>query len=326
MNSTVSRALKDHPGISDATKAKVWKLAEELKYVPNTLAMGLRRKKSNTIGVVIPEVVHFFFSTVISGIEDVAYEKGYSVILTQSNEDYEREKFNVRSLLNHRVDGILIDVASSTSNFDHIEDVKQRGVPLVYFDRLVKEMTGSKVVVNDYKGAYVATNHLINLGYTRIAHLAGPKGLSITWDRLEGYKRALIDRKLGIDENLIVYGVGIEVKESKRIAYEMLSRRHRPQAIFAVNDPAALGVLSAASSLGIKVPEDLAVIGFSNWDFTEFTSPSLSTVDQPGYEIGYRAASLLIEQIEQDEEEEIKDQTVVLDASLVLRESTPKLP
>ncbi len=324
--STVSRALQDHPAISKKTKEKVWKEAKRINYVPNTLARSLRQKRSKTIGVVIPEVVHFFFSTVISGIEDVAYEKGYSVILTQSNEEYEREKMNISTLLNHRVDGFLIDVARDSKDLSHIEMIQKRGTPVVFFDRLVSGLTGDQVVVNDFKGAYLATDHLINLGYTRIAHLAGPPGLSITEDRLEGYKKALMDKKLGIDENMIVHGVGVDIDVTRKIAFELLSRRHRPQAIFAVNDPAAVGTLAAAQDLGIKVPDELAIIGFSNWQFTEFTNPSLSTVDQPGYDIGHQAALLLIEEIERDEEEGPKapDRTVVLEASLILRRSTPK--
>ena len=321
--STVSRALKDHPAISDATKKAVNEMANKLNYQPNTLAMGLRQRRTKTIGVVIPEVVHFFFSTVISGIEEVAHSHGYSVILTQSNEEYERERLNIQSLYNHRVDGILMDVAMNTSDFQHIEDIRERGTPIVYFDRLVESLPGSKVITDDFRGAYLATKHLVDLGYTRIAHLAGPPGLSITKNRLEGYKKALIDSKLGIDENLIIPGVGIEVDKSKSIAREMLMWRHRPQAVFCVNDPAALGTLSAAQELGIKVPDELAIIGFSNWQFTEFTHPTLTTVDQPGYKIGYEAASILIKEIEADEDDMVEEQTIVLDATLIIRESAP---
>ncbi|MDH5400619.1 MAG: LacI family transcriptional regulator, partial [Cyclobacteriaceae bacterium] len=231
--STVSRALKDHPDISNDTKKAVTDLAAKWNYQPNTIAMGLRQNKTNTIGVIIPELVHFFFSTVISGIEDVAYSGGYSVIVSQSGENLEREALDIQTMFNHRVDGILMSVTKETDHFEHIGAIFDRGMPMVFFDRVIDSIACSKVVVDDFEGGYQATAHLIKQGYTRIAHLAGPEKLHIARQRLAGYKKALMDHGLGIDESMIFFE-DFRGDEScaREITLEMLDKRNPPQAIF----------------------------------------------------------------------------------------------
>src|SRR5882672_8958507 len=199
--STVSRALKDHPDISTETKKLVNALSEKLNYQPNIVALNLRQKKTNTIGVIIPEIVHFFFSTVISGIEDIAYQAGYNVILAQSNESYQREVTDMKALFNSRVDGMLLSISRETTNYDHIESIISKGVPIVFYDRMYNNPETSRVIVDDYVGAKEAVEHLIEQGCQRIAHLEGAPGTSIGEDRKRGYLDALSENNIPAKEN-----------------------------------------------------------------------------------------------------------------------------
>lgn len=320
--STVSRALKDHFEISEETKRAVKRVAKELNYQPNSLALSLRNSKSNAIGVVIPEIVHFFFSTVISGIEDVAHSKGYNVIITQSNESYERELANVQTLFNNRVDGLLISISKETFDFKHIEELQDKGLPIVFFDRIADVKDCSSVTVNDFLGGYQATQHLVNQGYKRIAHLAGPSGLYIMNQRLAGYKKALEDAGLPFDEDLIVYDMSTSADDAYAASYELFNSKN-PDAIFASNDIAAMGAIKAAQKYGKNVPLDVGIVGFSNWQFTELTNPSITTIEQPGFEIGQKAMEMLLNHIESDSEE-IEVESIKLETRLIARESTKK--
>lgn len=320
--STVSRALKDHFEISEETKKSVRRVAEELNYQPNSLALSLRNSKSNTIGVVIPEIVHFFFSTVISGIEDVAHSKGYNVIITQSNESYDREVQNVQTLFNNRVDGVLISISTETFDYKHIEDLKEKGLPVVFFDRIAKVGGSSSVTVDDFLGGYQATEHLIKQGYKRIAHLAGPASLYIMNERLNGYKKALEDAGLPVDEGLIISDSSKDDKAAYDATFKLFNSKN-PDAIFASNDVAAMGAIKAAQKYGKNVPIDVGVVGFSNWQFTQLTNPSITTIEQPGFEIGQKAMEMLLKQIESDSEEP-EVESIKLETKLIARESTLK--
>ena len=322
--STVSRALKDHPDISPDTKKAVKELAQKLNYQPNIIALSLRQSKTNTIGVIIPEITHFFFSTVISGIEDIAYDKGYNVIISQSNESYDREVSDLRALFNSRVDGLLISVSRETTNFDHFTSVFERGMPMVFFDRVADKLDTSRIIVDDADGAYQATNHLIEQGCKHIAHIAGPDNLLITKKRADGYIKALGDHNAIVDPDFIKYANLGGIEESKEITLKWLKGKKKPDGIFCSNDLAAVGALQAARELKIKVPEELAIIGFSNWQITSLTDPPLSTVDQPGYEMGRQAAELLIKEIESGENEFIEPQVITLPTKLVIRGSSQK--
>lgn len=321
--STVSRALKDHPDISLATKQAVTKLAEELNYQPNSIALSLRQSKSNTIGVIIPEIVHFFFSTIISGIEDVAYEAGYSVIVSQSNESYDREVMDSKALFNNRVDGMLVSVSRETANFDHLASIHKRGMPMVFFDRVCDLIDCSQVVVDDYDGAYQATTHLIQQGYQKIAHLGGPTNLAIHKQRLEGYKAALKENGMSVDESLIFTDHNSDDDQNaKEIASMLLDSPNPPDALFAINDITALGAMKAAKERNIKIPQDFGIVGFSNWQFTALTEPAITTVDQPGFAMGQEAARLLIKEIEAKNGEVIEPITKTLKTNLLIRESS----
>jgi len=324
--STVSRALKDHPDISPETKKAVNELAEKLNYQPNVVALSLRQSKTNTLGVIIPEIVHFFFSTVISGIEDVAYSAGYNVILTQSNESLQRELTDMKALFNSRVDGMLISLSRETTNFDHIESMLAKGVPMVFFDRVYEHPSSSKVIVDDFSGAKEATLHLIDQGCKRIAHIEGSPNLAITKQRLEGYLEALKDRGVAIDKNLIYPCPEATIEAGKEVTEKMLAGGPAPDAIFATNDPVAMGAMQAIRAKGLKIPGDIAVVGFSNWLFSSMMDPPLSSVDQPGFEMGQEATKLLIRQIEMKSKENLDPQpeTKILKTRLVVRESSSK--
>ncbi|MEM6522392.1 MAG: LacI family DNA-binding transcriptional regulator [Bacteroidota bacterium] len=321
--STVSRALKDHPDISPETKKLVSELAEKLNYQPNSIALSLRHSKSNTIGVVIPQVVHWFFSTVISGVEDIAYGAGYSVIVSQSNESYEKEVRDVKALFNNRVDGILVSMSKDTTDYGHFESLYARGVPMVFYDRVCEAINCSKVIVDDYGAAYNATNHLIQQGYKSIAHLAGARNLQISKHRLEGYKAALKENKLPYHASHVVYeNLADDERPAKALTSKLLNSENPPDAIFASNDISALGAMIAAKEKGLKIPGEFGIVGFSNWRFTELTEPTLSTVDQRGFEMGQEAARLLIKEIESEDEVMIEPVTKTLETELIVRRSS----
>lgn len=324
--STVSRALKDHPDISPETKKAVNELAEKLNYQPNIVALSLRQSKTNTIGVIIPEIVHFFFSTVISGIEDVANKAGYNVIITQSNELVEREKASIKTLFNSRVDGMLISLSRETNAYDHIDNILAKGVPMVFFDRVYNTINSSKVIVDDLSGAKDATQHLIDQGCKRIAHIEGPPNLDITKQRLEGYLEVLKENKIPVDQELIVSCPSGTIEEGKSATEKLLKLGNRPDAIFATNDPAAMGAMQAIKEAGLSIPNDIAVVGFSNWIFSALLDPSLSSVDQPGFEMGQEAAKLLIRQIgvKSKDNTEPTPETKVLKTRLIVRDSSVK--
>jgi LacI family transcriptional regulator len=324
--STVSRALKDHPDISPHTKKAVNELAEKLNYQPNIVALSLRQSKTNTLGVIIPEIVHFFFSTVISGIEDVAYGAGYNVILAQSNESESREISDIKALFNSRVDGMLMSVSRETTNFDHIESVLSKGVPIVFFDRAFETNMASKVIVDDFTGAKDATLHLIDQGCTRIAHIEGPPNLEITRQRLEGYKSALAEHNMPFDSTLVGVCPSGTIEEGQRAMETLLALKNRPDGVFASNDPSAMGAMKTIKQHKLNMPDDIAIVGFSNWFFSSLMEPPLSSVDQPGFEMGQEAAKILIRQIEKQDKEdtEFVAETKILKTRLIVRESSLK--
>ena len=271
--------------------------------------------------------MHFFFSTVISGIEDVAYQAGYNVILAQSNESYTREVAHVKALFNSRVDGMLLSLSRETTNFDHVESIISKGVPIVFYDRMYNSPTSSKVIVDDYAGAKEAVNHLISQGCKNIAHLVGAPNLIISIDRLRGYKDALRDNKIEIKEELIFSCDSGTFEEGKTVTQKLLNSKLKIDAIFANNDPMAMGAMMAIKEKGLKIPQDIAIIGFSNWFFGELMEPSLSTIDQPGFEMGQEAARLLIRQIEMKDKDQYEpvEEVKILKTRLIIRESSLKM-
>ena len=318
--STVSRALKNHPDISRETKNAVNELAAKLRYKPNAVALSLKNSRTNTIGVIIPEVVHYFFSSVISGIEDVTYEAGYNVMVCQSNERYEREVINAQALESNRVEGALVSISKETHDFSHLQYLEDNGIPLVFFDRAPEDLDVDRVIIDDCKAAYNATTHLIETGCKRVAHLAAPPTLGIGFQRLAGYKKALAEHGIPFREDWVIVADSFELAGDA--TRNLMHLPIPPDAIFAVNDMTAVGAMKALQRMSISVPHKVAIIGFSAGFFSDITTPTLSSVDQHGYEMGVEAAKLLLERIENPVEGQHK--THYIDTNLVIRESTKR--
>jgi len=321
--STVSRSLKDHPDISPATKAQVLELVEKLKYKPNAVALSLRSRKSNTIALVVPEIIHHFFSMVISGIEEVAQEEGYNVMIFQSNESHDREVAILQSLLSNQVDGLLVSVAKGTRKFDHFREVMNEGLPLVFFDRAVEELESDRVLVDDFNGAFSAVEHLILTGCKRIAHLAAPQHLQIGYQRKRGYISALEKHGMEVREDLMPKCDTQE--EAMEIMPRLMRMDHPPDAIFAVNDLTAASAIKVLKQMRFRIPEDVSVIGFTDGLVATVTDPALSSVSQHGHEMGRRAIDLLLKRIDALEEDR-PAVTDVIPTELMIRESTRPLP
>lgn len=322
-SSTVSRALKDYPGISDETKRKVREMAEKMNYRPNAIALSLRKSRSFTIGVIIPEVVHFFFSTVISGIEEVAFERGYNVILTQTNEKLIREKSSIDTMLSNQIDGVLVSFSKETTNFDHFSNLLEKGFPIVFFDRVPEISNAITVTVADYSGAYEATRHLLLQGYRNIVHLSGPGNLKISKERSRGYTDALIDHGITPDPSFIVECTQGTNDDAQKITSKILQNfSKKPDAFFAHNDMTAVGAMSACKAAGLRVPEDVGIVGFSNWQFCSMIDPSLSSVAQPGFNMGAKATEILLDLVEKKIQLDEFSNSVVLETELLIRKSS----
>ena len=318
--STVSRALKDHPDISFETKKKVKELAEELKYKPNAIALSLQSNKSHIIGIIVPQIVHHFFSTVISGIEEYAGDKAYNIIITQSNESPEKEISNCQTLLSGRVDGIIISRTKDTENFDHFRNVLNTGTPIVFFDRTCHGINTDKVVIDDYKAAYEATEYLIKTGCKNLLHFSGPENLKISSKRMWGFADALKKNNFPFNENLIIKADSFD--EGRKMIFKLYKENKLPDGLFTVNDMTAAGAMSALNELKIKIPEEVSVFGFTNGIISQITSPSLSTVEQNGHLMGYTAAEILINKIDNETNDVL---TKILPTKLIIRNSTRQL-
>ncbi len=319
-HSTVSRALNDHPSVNHITKANIKSMAEKLNYYPNKIARQLKQNISNVIGVIVPEIKHHFFANVISGIEDASYEKEYVIMVCQSNEQYDREVMNTRALISNNVAGLLVSLSQETDNLVHFEEYIKTEGKLVLFDRITDKINTNKVVVDDFNGAYLATKHLIERGKRRIAHIAGTKILSITQQRLNGYKTALKKFNIKFNPNLVVYSGFHEINGIKAMEY-LLSLKIPPDAVFAVNDPVAIGTYEVIKSRGLKIPKDISVVGFSNNPTSVLVEPSLTTVDQPSFEIGRRAAEILINEL-QNHNSQLEPVMEILETKLIIRNSS----
>lgn len=257
--STVSRSLKDHPDISIKTRNAVKELAKLLGYKPNLIALNLKNSRTNTIGLIVPEIEHYFFSKIISGIEDVAYDNSYNVLVVQSNESYLREVLNSQTLLGNRVDGMLVSFSKETKDFSHFQQIIDNEIPIVFYDRAIDDLKADMVVVDDYTGAYDAVKHLINRGCKRVAFYSAPQHLHLGKDRLMGYIDALEHFGISYDKNLVYSCDTFE--SAVKISNSVLKKVDKPDGIFAVNDFTALGVMKVAKKLGIKIPEELKIVG-----------------------------------------------------------------
>ena len=318
---TVSRALRDHPRISIETKQLVNATAERLNYHRNKIASSLRTGKSNTIGVIIPSARINFFGSVVHGIETIASEFNYHTLIYQSEERTELEKKAIEAFLGARVDGILASMAKETSDFSHFSELKKKNIPLVLFDRVNDSLNIPSVVVDDFKGGYAATEHLIKQGYQRIGHLAGPPAFQTFQNRLAGYLSALKKYDRPIDESLIYTG-DLSIDAGRMAADYYLNLPERPDAIFSVEDFSALGLMKRFKERGIHIPAEMGLIGFANEEFDEHLSPGLSSMDQQTAQMGREAFTLLLQLIERKKEKSGIASKIVLDPVPFFRESS----
>jgi len=320
---TVSKALKDYDDISPKTKLKIKELAESLNYKPNSFAQSLRNQESKIIGLIIPEIVHHFFSNIVLGVIKTAEKNGYLVITLQSDESYKIEKKQIELLLNRNVDGILISLSDNTVNYKPLKDIRQAGIPVVLYDKTSKSIDSHKVVIDDQKAAFNATKHLIECGCKRIAHVRGSLKPQTTIDRFIGYKNALKAYNIPFDSSIVFETEHLTFEDGKKIADEIALNHRDIDGVFAFTDLLATGVMVGLKEYGIKIPEDVSIIGFSNWFLTTITSPTLSTVDQPGFQIGEEAVKLLLEEIN-DLKNGIKTKykTIEIPTEVIVRNST----
>lgn len=322
---TVSKALKNYPDVSEKTRKAVIALVEELNYTPNSFAVNLRTKESKTIGLIIPEVVHHFFSNVINGIIAEAEKKGYLVIILQSNESLELEKKQVALLINKRVDGIIMSLSNESNNDFHIKEILRKEIPFVQFDKISKLIPSSKVIINDQKAAMEAVQHLIDKGCKKIAHIRGPENPQNAIDRFLGYKKALEKNGIPYDSKLVYTCKNVTFEEGIKFAKQIFEEHPDVDGIFVITDLVAVGVLAYFNEQGIQVPNQIAVIGFSNWFMSQVITPKLSTVDQPSYEMGAVAFNLLLEEIIcRKEGKDFSPRTIELDTSIIERDSSFK--
>lgn len=321
---TVSKALKNYADINLETKRKVQELAKKLNYTPNAFAVSLRMKESKTIGVIIPTMVHFFFSNVLDGILKEAESKDYMVFIMQSNENDKLEKKQVDLLLSKGVDGIIVSLSNITKDLSHLEKIIENNVPLILVDKIAKTIKCTKVVIDDRKAAYDAVSYLIKKGYKRIAHFRGGLNPQNSVDRFLGYKSALLDNNIKFDPKLVYlcdnnsdYSDGFEKAEKL-----LQDHGDNVDAIFTITDLIAIGALNYFNENNIKVPEQIAIFGFSNWFMTKITTPSLSTVEQNGYKMGEITARTLFQEIDDLHKDiPIKHQKIIVDTELVIRNS-----
>jgi len=323
--STVSRALRGSYEISPETKKLVLEYAEKFNYRPNPIALSLKERKSRSIGVVISEIANHFFSEAIDGIESIAYNRGYHVIISQSHESYERELVNVKHLSSRSVDGLLVSLSSETNDIGHLKELHDKGLPIVFFDRVTEEIDTHKVIADNYKGAYDATDLLIKSGYKRIAHITNSAQLSITRERLAGYKAALADNKIPFNEAYVKYcnHGGKILQEIEDAIKDLLNLKQKPDAIFSGSDRLTTSSLSTIKTLGLKIPDDLAFVGFTNYGLVDILDPPLSAVKQPAFEMGQIATEFLIQLIE-SKRPVTKFETRVLQTRLCIRDSAAK--
>lgn len=320
--STISRAFNDKYDIRKEKRDEILAVAKEMGYSPNPIAKSLLKQCTNQIGIIVPEFLNSFFPEVIIGVQDVLLKKGYQVLIMQSNESFHNEIANIKTMENNMVDGLIISLSKESKNVDYLKELVVKGFPLVLFNRVSDELETSKVIIDDYKWAFFATEHFIYQGHKNIFHFAGPAGMMFTQNRKKGFLDALRKHKIESGEKNIIE-TGLVVSDGEMIMERLIQSNNIPDAIFAVNDPTALGAIKTLKKYGYKIPEDVAIVGFTESKFAELIDPPLTSVAQPTYEMGQTAARLLLDQIES--KGIFIPQTVVLNGRLNVRESSIKL-
>ena len=320
--STVSKSLRNSLEIGEETRLKVQAFAKFYNYKPNNIALSLKNRKTKAIGIIIPEIVHYFFSTVINGIEQVANEHGYSVIICLSDDSFDKEVLNMEMLANGSIDGFIISLSKETqfkADFHHITEVINQGMPVVMFDRVTNDILCDKVIIDDKAAAYEAVQSLIDKGRKKIALVTTVDYVSVGKLRTDGYTKALLDNGIPFDENLIIK---IEDVNTCEITISKLLEDKAIDAVFAVNELFAVTIIKTANKIGLNVPKDLAVIAFTDGIISKYSTPTITTVSQSGVKMGNKAAKMLIDRLEAEDDEDENYKTEVIETHLIEREST----
>ena len=320
---TVSRGLKGHPAISKKTKKKIDELATQLGYRSNNFARNLRKQRTNTIGVIVPRLNSYFMSTVIAGIENIAYKEGFNLIISQSSEDVKKEVASAVTLFNSRVDGLLVSLAYNTNSFVHFDPFVQRKIPLMFFDRVPKRESDISVLIDNKRAGWQATTHLLDQGCRRIMHITGNLNRNVYTDRKLGYQQALSERAIPFQEALVITN-DLSQEAGATAAGAILQLPQLPDGIFVANDNCAVGCMLALKQAGIRIPEDMLFVGFNNDPVSTVIEPNLSTINYPGCEMGEVAARNLINHIN-DQTATASVNTIILRSELIVRASSVKI-
>lgn len=323
--STVSRALHDHPRISDATKKAVLQVAKRMGYQPHRIAAALRNGRSNIIGVIIPRADRNFFGSIVRGIEEMANTANYQVMICQTYEDPAKEAAAVQALLNSRVDGILASLSKRTEDFSHFQQIKQEGIPLILFDRSNDQLGVSHVIIDDYLAGYKATDHLIRQGCRRIAHFTNIQKINIYKERLRGYKAALEDHNIPYNDSLVIAS-NMQLQDGRESMENLIATQNLPDGIFSASDLGAMGALQVLKERKIQVPQEVAIVGFSNEPFTLFSDPPLTSIDQHCMRMGNMASEIFLEEIKAAGEDAFIPKKIVLMPELIIRGSSLRNP
>lgn len=319
--STVSRGLKDHPHINKETKKKIRAQVKAMGYQQNKFASSLRKRRTETIGVVVPKLNSYFMATVIAGVEKVTNQHGYGLIISQSQESGKKEISCVSTLFDSRVDGLLVSLAYDTKNIDHFSKLFNKDIPIVFFDRVAECPGCMSVIIDNYKAGYEATTHLIKQGCKRIVHVGGNLLRNVYAERLKGYKRALLENGFEFNQKYVFIS-DLTGESSRNITKKILNMSPRPDGIFAANDTTAVAAMVEMQGKGIKIPGEIAVVGFNNEPISEVIKPNLTTIDYPAREMGEIAAASLIEKLKNSKSIDLS--TIVMKHKLIVRESSLK--
>lgn len=319
-HTTVSRALRGSPNVKLATRELVQSVAEELDYHPNISAQNLKTRQSKVIGMIVPSVHNDFFAEVISGVEEEAFANGYSISLAQSHDNYDREAVSIRAMASHSVAGMIVSVSKDTKLGSRFKIFQKRGIPLVFFDRICRHISAGSVSADDKNGAFKVVTHLADSGYRRIAHLAGPSTISVSQNRLQGYREALEAKSMQFDDELVIYG-DFDQPAGVTGANQLLSLAKPPDAIFAINDQVAMGAYQVVQERGLNIPQDIGIAGFGNTILSGYVDPPLTTVKQSASDMGHLAAKMVIDRIEGRIDPDAVDEQV-LGTDLIVRKSS----
>ncbi len=318
---TVSRGLKDHPGLRKDTKKKILDTAKKMGYQYNTFASNLRRKKTNTIGVIVPRLNSYFMSTVIAGMEKLVNENGYNLIISQSQESFKKEIAGVNTMYNSRIDGLMVSLAYDTKDTEHFEALLTKNIPIIFFDRILEHAGCTSIVIDNHQAGYEATKHLLDQGCKRIVHLSGSLNRNVYADRLDGYKQALQEKSIAFDPELVISN-NLSDMGGEEAARQILNMNEKPDGVFAANDTSAVACMRELKLAGIKIPEDIAFVGFNNDPVSKVIEPNLTTVNYPGQEMGEVAAATLLNKLNKSNTANLN--TIVLRHELIIRQSSLK--